>query len=142
MQKYTLYLINDEVVEHYYHKSNLLYDFLRKYNSSMNDEVYMKQFDYITKEIPCEKLLDFIKQQVRSHFLIEAYRNELAIASESMSLRFRCDQKECMVISSSLHDVEKLLFEHLRAFHHAFFVVNQSENQFGWLSPLRKRMIL
>jgi hypothetical protein len=140
MQKYSLYFLKDEFVNHYYHKSDILYHFFRKYQVLHDNVSYQKQFDFITKEIPTTEIISFLKK----HHNLSIHKNEstMEIHDPYTSLKIDCKQREWIVYCPSIHIAETLLFEQLRSYHSSFFVLNVDEDQYGWLAPVRKELIL
>ncbi|SET38690.1 Protein of unknown function [Salinibacillus kushneri] len=141
MQKFSLYLIKEPIADQYYHKSDILYHFLRRYSSSVEDEVYLKQFHFITESMLTNELILFIQQQYPDHS-VRVSPNELYINFPDNQFKMTVQPRECIIEGSSLHEVEKTIFEHLRFFYSSFFVINRASQQFGWLSPQQKSLMI
>ncbi|QHS22342.1 sporulation inhibitor of replication protein SirA [Virgibacillus sp. MSP4-1] len=141
MQKFSLFLIKENVADAYYHKSDILFHFLQRYPSLKNDEVYRKQFLYITQEISTDHLIQFIQKQYPTQS-VRTSAHQLYITYQSAHIKITVNPTECTVEGSSLHEVEQFVFEYLRSFYSTFFVVNIADQQFGWLSPQRKRLMI
>ncbi|MBB6452822.1 hypothetical protein HNQ94_001268 [Salirhabdus euzebyi] len=142
MQTFSIFLIKDEFVKHYYHKNDLLYDFFQTYRLQSYDPNYQKQFQFITKDIPKRDIITYLCDKLNGLYTIHKADDELWIENNHLHVKIECGRKEWVVYSSSLHEAELVVFEHFRALHTSFFVMNRNKSQYGWLSPIRKEVIL
>ncbi|WP_102028312.1 sporulation inhibitor of replication protein SirA [Salirhabdus sp. Marseille-P4669] len=140
MQKYSLYFIEDEFFHHYYHKSTLLFDFFIHVRNQPSNSIIRKQYEFITKKIPYKKMKEFLAYH--TNLTVHETEEGLLINHLQSNIVIECEDREWTVYASSLHEVERLLFENLRCFDISFYVVDFEHNQYGWLSPLRKEILL
>jgi hypothetical protein len=135
MNTYSIYWIKEEIANHYFHKSDILYRFIISYqcNKARND-LHM-QFNYITRFFSYEKLISHMKKHYfntntrlhinGSHITICKNGSCISLLIKEKHIEFRCD---------ALQDAEELLFPMLRKFQRLLFITGK--NDFGWISPV------
>ncbi|MBO8155137.1 MAG: sporulation inhibitor of replication protein SirA [Bacillaceae bacterium] len=142
MDKLSLFWLKDDFAFHYYHKSDLLYHFFSQYHSNPFDSVYKKQFQFITRDLPRDQIIQHIKARLGSRYFVHNDKRKIDIQYDYIQLSIECYDKEWIIHCSSLQEAEIMFFEALRGYHSTFFVVNFEEDQYGWLSPVKKEIIL
>src|SRR5690554_3821185 len=115
MHTYSIYWIKEAFANHYFHKSDLLYRFIRSYQRHRTRRDLYLQFNYITHYFLYEKLISHMKNyyletNIGLHIdgsLITIFQKEscISLLIDEKHLEFRCD---------TLQVAEELLFPMLR----------------------------
>ncbi|TCT26667.1 uncharacterized protein DUF2522 [Melghiribacillus thermohalophilus] len=142
MDKYSLYWLKDDFAFHYYHKSDVLYHFLFQYQMQSTDSIYEKQFQFITRTLPKEAIIEHLQSRLGNRYHVYTDKRRIDIRYDYVNVKIDCYDKEWVIHSSSLQEAEIMFFEALRGYHPSFFVVNYDQEQYGWLSPIKKELIL
>ncbi|MCP8616424.1 sporulation inhibitor of replication protein SirA [Salirhabdus salicampi] len=142
MLQLSLFWIREEFAKHYFHKSDLLYAFLREYKKEHADQTYNRQFDFITKDIPFAKISRYLHDKLKGSAKVHIGINHISIEHQNLQMAIQCDRKEWTILCSSMEEAELMLFEYMRGFHTSFFVMDVHNHQYGWLAPIKKEIIL
>ncbi len=140
MQQYYLYIMNKECFSKYYHKSYVLYDFLKEYKRLHHNKLYQRQFHFITQPVPTEKIYQYLV--MNSNLTIKKNRNGFLLEDGNIRIKIERKRKEWMIDANCIHELEMFLFDYLRELDYPFFVVNFTESQYGWLSLRQKEFAL
>ncbi|WP_158234652.1 sporulation inhibitor of replication protein SirA [Lentibacillus sediminis] len=136
MYEYSIFWIKPEVAARYFHKSGLLYRFIKLYQSAPEREDVKAQFNYITHPFPPDLFIArnfyLSEQQITIKIngpFIDLQKDDRAISLQvgEKQIKFRCN---------TLQDAEELLFPALRAFQPVFFITGNTIENYGWTSPL------
>lgn len=134
MRTYIGYWMKEEVACHYFHKSEILYRFLRDYQLNSAGENLAMQYRYITDYITVPQLIDHLKKQTKHH--ISKKENQLQIGGIAQSVSLHIDEKHLKFRCETLHDAEALLFPLLRTFHPYLFIIEDNLANYGWITPI------
>jgi hypothetical protein len=140
MQKYYLYSIEEKFFHHYYHKTKLLYKFFIQFQLNPTDPITEKQFNYITKSIPISEIYQYLKNV--SDLQLTFIEDRLLIQKDQAQIMIEYKEREWLIYSISVFEVEDLLFTYLRGIKPSFFVLNKQLTQYGWLSYAKKEILL
>ncbi|WP_158701740.1 sporulation inhibitor of replication protein SirA [Lentibacillus sp. Marseille-P4043] len=135
MGNYSIYWIKEEFAYRYFHKSGILYRFLKEYQTNTERTDLKNQFNYITKSFPAASLLTHIKNhlQTRKNIMVNGKYIEM-FTNDSHYITLHIQEKQINFRCEMLHDAEKLLFPALRSFHPCLFIVGNDLDNYGWIS--------
>ncbi|SFA75680.1 Protein of unknown function [Lentibacillus halodurans] len=136
MNHYSIYWIKEEFAHFFYYRSDVLYRFIKSYDSHQNREDLSMQFKYITMDIPENLLISHIMKYHPSHVTTELEANSLKIYEDMRYISLHIEEKRINFRGDIIHDAEDLLFPALRSFQPYFFVVGDHRYDFGWISPV------
>lgn len=139
MYEYTVYWIRDEIANHYFHKSDILYRFLKDYQLNSHRLDLQKQFIYITNKFVKDIMISHIEKQIERKESTEINVNGtyMEIKSKRHFIMLRISDRQLIFHSHSLQDAEELLFPLLRQIQPFLFVVGNTINNYGWISPMK-----
>lgn len=137
MNKYSIYWIKQEVAEHYFYKSDVLYRFLKSYQHDQNRQDLSTQYRYITHSFHEAHLAEHIKMYDH-HVSIKTHWNDqkMTLSKNNQYILLQIDHSHLTCVSTSLHDAEAMLFSILRTFNPLLFIISHTENNYGWISPV------
>ncbi|WP_173916421.1 sporulation inhibitor of replication protein SirA [Halobacillus sp. Marseille-Q1614] len=133
--QFAVYAIKREVTEHYYYKVDILKRFFEECSDFPHSHIYKQQLDYITNHF---SFLDWLKKIHSSHSnlnsqLFDCLRNYDILEDKKCCCLFQCD---------SLWQAERVLFQPLRMCDQSFFIVEESGEHYGWISPFIRQRLL
>ncbi|MFD1037892.1 sporulation inhibitor of replication protein SirA [Virgibacillus byunsanensis] len=137
MKNYTIYWIQEEIGNHFFHKCDVLYRFFKTYENENNRVDLNGQFRYITKDVPKELVRAYIKNYYRNTNSIKMNGDTIEIYTDRQYISLHIHQKHIKFQCDMLHEAESLLFPTLRAFQPFLFIIG-NEN-YGWISPVTKK---
>ncbi|MFD0957016.1 sporulation inhibitor of replication protein SirA [Virgibacillus alimentarius] len=133
LNTYTGFWIKKPVAYHYFHKSEILYRFIKNYQQNKSRKDLIMQYHYITKKFSKSTLTSHLKDQ---NLKINTSGNQLDILNNNYSLSLQIHEKQLDFCCETLHDAEKFLFPALRSFHPFIFIIDTNMDNFGWISPI------
>ncbi|GGC97948.1 sporulation inhibitor of replication protein SirA [Pontibacillus salipaludis] len=145
MREYALFWIKDEFSSHYFHKTNILFDFLKEWKYHPDHTLSTTQFQYVTKPIPLDMLVHYVTEKNRKPVEMTYYQNKMSFVIQCKGQNIRLTQmsdREVRITAESLHQAETMIFETLRTFNHSFFIMDEDMRQYGWIAPIKKEAIL
>ncbi|WP_068672255.1 sporulation inhibitor of replication protein SirA [Oceanobacillus sp. Castelsardo] len=137
MYDYSIYWIKQEIANHYFHKSDILYRFFEEYHHNKNRIDLRKQFLYITKNIEKDTIISILKYNLKDDVQIKQNGSTSEIYDNGHFISLHIDKKQLNFRSRSLQDAEEFLFPVLRLIHPLFFVVGHRDQNYGWISPIK-----
>ncbi|KKE78448.1 sporulation inhibitor of replication protein SirA [Oceanobacillus caeni] len=137
MYDYSIYWIKQEVANHYFHKSDILYRFFEEYRYNKNRIDLRRQFLYITKSIEKDIFISILKYNLKDDVHINQNDSIIELYNNRYFISLHIEQKQLKFRSRSLQDAEEILFPILRLIHPLFFVVGHTNQKYGWISPIR-----
>ncbi|MEN2766351.1 sporulation inhibitor of replication protein SirA [Ornithinibacillus xuwenensis] len=137
MKVYTVYWIKNEFAEHYYYKSDILYRFLREFHAKYNRNDLVTQFNFITESFPKEQLSSQLTRLQQNTFRNQAKRNPIELGNTINYITLHINEKHLKFRCETLEDAEALLFPILRRFHPYLFIMDEENENYGWISPVR-----
>jgi len=139
LNEYSVYWIKKEFALHYYHKSGILYRFLRDYQDNYMRQDLSEQFHYVTNTFPKSALIKHIEKSLLHRATVNIHtRNEIEISTEGQFLSLYVNEKVLKLYCESLHDAEELLFPALRRFQSSLFIKGNNIENYGWIAPVQK----
>ncbi|MCA1030170.1 sporulation inhibitor of replication protein SirA [Bacillus timonensis] len=145
MRYYYLYLVDEEIANHYFGREYKIYQLFSEYQKKIsNDNVLRKQIDYITKPIPSLRLHQFLDQN------LERFNNNL-IENNIYRHKSKTDNSEAKltifdtyIILEAVggYEAETTFFEVLRRFDKCFIAMEFHTNRYGWLNPIKERKFI
>lgn len=145
MHTYSLYWIKDEFSFHYFHKTNILYHFFQERYYNPGSRQLTLQYEYISQPIPLELLMHQVTHHLRKpvelHFDDDETSFTIYERGQAVKLSQR-EHREVEIQAENLHVAECLLFDALRKMDHSFFIMSQECQQYGWIAPVKKEVIL
>ncbi|RKQ37568.1 sporulation inhibitor of replication protein SirA [Oceanobacillus halophilus] len=137
MYEYSIYWIKEEIANHYFHKSDILYRFIKEYRNNQNRLDLKNQYMYVTQDFHVKSLIHHIKKHSKDHVNIQMENSLMEISSNRHYISLHIREKHLKFQSGSLQDAEELLFPVLRLFHPYLFVVSDTYQNYGWISPVK-----
>ncbi|ALX47846.1 sporulation inhibitor of replication protein SirA [Lentibacillus amyloliquefaciens] len=138
MNQYTIYWIKEEFALFFYHRSDVLYRFIKSYESDQYRDDLAMQFKYITIDIPQDNLISKIKEHVPSTAHVDVKSDTIKIYRDMQFMSLHIEEKRIKFRGDIIHDGEDLLFPVLRSFQPYFFVAGYNTYNSGWISPIRQ----
>ncbi len=142
---YSLYWIKEEFSYHYFHKTNILFHFLQEWKYNPGSEQLSRQYQYVAQPIPLEVLMHHVTKHLKKPVELQFNDDETSFTiyekGHVVKLLQR-DHREVEIHAENLHIAERLLFDALRKMDHSFFIMNQDFQQYGWIAPIKKEVIL
>jgi hypothetical protein len=136
MQEYSIFWVIDEIAEHYFHKSHLLFLFYRDFQSEPGREDLKTQKEYITKRFPKEILISHIKNNYQNQAKLNIKKSTIEIYKGNQYIALHINEKHLKFRCKTLQDAEELLFPALRQFQLNLFIIGENTSNYGWISPL------
>lgn len=122
MHKFKLFLIEPKVYHYYYQRPELVYRFLKQTEENTTPQLF-KQFMYITRPISFPK--GWGKVGIRDlDIYIDLFKHRVQL------------------VGLTLSEAEYTIFQTLREYDPCFFVIDVEFEQYGWISPLQKPVLL
>ncbi|WP_156289145.1 sporulation inhibitor of replication protein SirA [Oceanobacillus salinisoli] len=137
MYDYSIYWIKEEISNHYFHKSDILYRFFKEYQNNQNNVDLRNQYLYITNDFDKEIIISHIKNYLKDHVRLHINKAYLEIYNNKQYISLHIGKKQLKFRSGSLQDAEDLLFPMLRIFQPFLFVVGNTHQNYGWISPMK-----
>jgi len=136
---YSVYWLKEEVARNYFHKSELLFRFFKEYENNQHRSYLKKQYHYITSEFPKEKIHFYVRKQfgMKSNLTKEREDSRIDIFANNKFISLHIGEKRLKFHSESLQDAEEILFPLLRQMHPYLFVVGNTYENYGWISPMK-----
>ncbi|OZU90228.1 hypothetical protein CIL03_03535 [Virgibacillus indicus] len=138
MYEYSVYWIIEDVARHYFHKSDILYRFLKDYQDNRDRIDLAAQFAYITKNIPQKNLIPHMKQYYRDKGFIKINRSLIEIYKDGEYISLHMNEKHLKFRCKTLQVAEGILFPMLRQFQPILFITGNDIDKYGWISPVSK----
>ena len=136
MQEYSIFWIIDEITNHYFHKRDILYLFLKDYQNNPEREDLKIQHDYITKEFPKDILMSHIKKYYQKRLYLQMKGAQIEIYKNKQYITLHISEKHLKFRCETLQDAEELLFPVLRQFQLSLFIIGENTSNYGWISPI------
>lgn len=136
LNEYFIFCIKEKFAQHYFHKSDLLYQFLKMYNNDQNNVELFNQFHYITNEFPKMLLIAHLKNEREPNECIRINDQSIVLSTNSQSMTLHIFDKLIKFHCPSLYEAEHLLLARLRRFHPYLFVTCQHKDKYGWITPM------
>ncbi|GAB3796860.1 sporulation inhibitor of replication protein SirA [Virgibacillus kimchii] len=135
MNTYSIYWIKEEIANHYFHKSDILYRFLRSYQKDDARKDLIMQFDYITHNFSYEKLISHMKGYYNNtKAIVHIDGSRITICQNGSCISLLISKKHLKFRCDALQDAEQLLFPMLRRYQRLLFITGKKD--FGWISPV------
>ncbi|WP_101843973.1 sporulation inhibitor of replication protein SirA [Halobacillus sp. Marseille-P3879] len=137
--QFTVYAVKREVTEKYYYKVDLLKRFFEECQNDSCTSKYMdqlmSQLDYITTHFSFNEWLKKIHGSPLNlkERLFDCEKNYDILDGKNCCCLFQCD---------SLWQAERGLFQPLRMCDQTFFIIEESGEHYGWISPLISQRLL
>lgn len=141
MHLYYVYAVKDEIAKEYYYKTELLFRFFQEYHNHSHKDLYKLQFSFITKPFPEHSLVCLLKNSPRYNHrkLIEGKKVTKWVETRGI---IEITKEMCLIQCNSFMEAEQILFQKLRMIDRCFFIAEYHFQQYGWISPQRKEMLL
>ncbi|WP_085992112.1 sporulation inhibitor of replication protein SirA [Oceanobacillus senegalensis] len=137
MYMYSIYWIREEIANHYFHKSDILYRFFKEYENTPRRSDLKNQYNFITHFFHIDSLMTHIKNHLKKHMKVHTNGTYMEIYSGKQYISLHISEKQIKFRCESLQDAEELLFPILRLYQPYMFVVGDSYRNFGWISPVK-----
>ncbi|MBM7572124.1 sporulation inhibitor of replication protein SirA [Aquibacillus albus] len=142
MQKYSIFWIEEEFCFHYFYKSEILYRFLNEYLSNASRSDLLAQFKFVTKNIPYHPLMTDIRKYHKNKIKIIKNGKDIILLLDNHPLEIQCYDRYMTVSCSSVEIADNVLFQALKAFHPSFFIIENGTTNSGWITPVKKEILL
>ncbi|RLL45405.1 sporulation inhibitor of replication protein SirA [Oceanobacillus piezotolerans] len=137
MEEYSIYWINEEVARNYFHKSDILYRFLVEYENNPNRVDLRKQYNYITNRFSIDILISHLRSHLKNIYSYRMKDSFIEISTTKQCIALHIGEKRLKFRSGSIQEAEELLFPILRRYQLYLFVIGNTINNYGWISPLK-----
>ncbi|RDW17752.1 sporulation inhibitor of replication protein SirA [Oceanobacillus chungangensis] len=138
MYEYSIYRIREEIANHYYHKSDILYRFLKEYEKNKELLYLHGQFLYITNKFTQKKIELYLNKYLAKTISYITEQSKIKIFNEKQSITLHLNKYCINFRCESLHDAEEFLFPVLRKYDSLLFVIGNQHVNYGWISPISK----
>ncbi|MFD2925659.1 sporulation inhibitor of replication protein SirA [Halobacillus naozhouensis] len=139
--QFVIYAIKQEVCEHYYYKVEIIKRFFEECLRAPHSGLLQKQLDYITEDFSYKQwFADRYKGLRNIPFSINA-NGELFKRGQNYDIIIK-KNGSCLLQCDSLWQAERVLFQPLRMCDQSFFIVEESGEHYGWISPLSSQRLL
>ncbi len=128
--------MKENVANHFYYKSDILYRFLKEYQFNSNRTDLIKQYHYITNTFPVDSLINNIVDH-HQNAQINRRDNYIEISMNGHFISLHIFEKHIKFRCEVLHEAEVLLFPILRLFHPYLFIISNDLEDYGWISPVK-----
>lgn len=142
MQKYTIFWVEEEFCYHYYYKSEILYRFLNEYMSNFYRKDLRTQFNYITRIIPYSSLITHIQTFHHNQIKFKIDGRNIELNKGEHNALLYLNERSLSIMCPSIQDAEIILFQALTSFDRNFFIIEQDTTNSGWISPVKKEVLL
>ncbi|WP_226034855.1 sporulation inhibitor of replication protein SirA [Aquibacillus saliphilus] len=143
MHEYSTFWIKEEFHYNYFFKPDILCRFLINYISNYDHNGGMQsQFNYITHNIPYNQLVTHIKNYHKYEVEMVINRNKIDLIKDGKTLTLYINNRNLIILSNSQEEVDDLIFQPLKAFNSSFFVIELGTDNSGWITPMKKEMLL
>src|SRR5699024_8312007 len=133
--KYSLFWIEDDFSQYFYHKGILLCQFFLEYIRT-NSKHTMIQYDYITNYIPHKDIHTYIIEEARqSDISVQKIQEKIQLENGDSKVELVFNNRNIDIYAESLLSAEKVVFPILRNFESSFFIIGKDQNEYGWISP-------
>ncbi|MGG4178574.1 sporulation inhibitor of replication protein SirA [Virgibacillus pantothenticus] len=136
MYTYSIYHLTEEVAMYYFHKSSILYRFLREFESLPYRADLRRQFEYITDRIRYDQILLSIQRHESTNLFVNIDKDKVSLYNRKAFISLHISEKQLKFHCKTLESAEELLFPILRSYHPLLFVVGDNIKNFGWITPL------
>jgi len=137
LNEYSVFWIKQEFALHYFHKSGILYRFIKSYQENLNRQGLSEQFHYITNDFPIDHLIRHFQNNLKIDINIKVTDNEVELSREGHFITLYIYDKNIVFYCETLHEAESLLFPLLRSFHPYLFIAGNNIQNYGWIAPVR-----
>ncbi|GGB31050.1 hypothetical protein GCM10011409_05520 [Lentibacillus populi] len=139
MGNYSIYWVKEEFAYRYFHKSGILYRFLKEYQNNPERTDLKNQFKFITNTFSTSALITHIKNNEKNRRNVTIDGNYLEMRNEdTQAISLHIHEKQINFRCEMLHDAEMLLFPALRSFQPFLFIMRNDVDNYGWISPVSK----
>ncbi|GGF10318.1 hypothetical protein GCM10010954_06090 [Halobacillus andaensis] len=133
--QFAVYAVKRDVTEKYYYKVDLLKRFFEECHNFSSSPIYMNQLDYITTHF---SFYDWLKKIHGNHTDLKERLFDCEINYDILDGKNCC----CLFQCDSLWQAERVLFQPLRMCDQTFFIIEESGEHYGWISPLISQRLL
>lgn len=144
MRQYDLYIIDDLFANYYYGRERMFYNLFKEFESAPKDlkKTILNQVDYITIPIPSLRIHTLITQHLQSfqHFLIDNGCYYLKSQKGQASLKIL--KGKMIIESKGDFDIEMKFMDVLAKSEHHFFAVDLENERYGWVKPIKEKLII
>ncbi|MDV2685533.1 sporulation inhibitor of replication protein SirA [Alkalihalophilus lindianensis] len=142
MRHYQLYLLEEDVAQHYFgQESKLFHLFLERTMATPEQKAILEmQIDYISKPMPGlllqQKILSAFSHL--STYTVYKHIHVLDLTHQESCAELLIQKQHLTLTSTGEIEAETMFFEVLRKIDPCFFAVNTEAHRFGWLSPIKQ----
>ncbi|MFD1850288.1 sporulation inhibitor of replication protein SirA [Oceanobacillus bengalensis] len=137
MYEYSIYWIREEIASHYFHKSDILYRFFGEYQDNSNRIDLRKQYLYITNRFSKNTMISHISMHLKDNVNFHMKGSSMEIYTDRQYISLHISEKQLKFRSGSLQDAEEILFPVLRIFQPFLFVIGNTDEKYGWITPVK-----
>ncbi|MDC3416295.1 sporulation inhibitor of replication protein SirA [Aquibacillus salsiterrae] len=142
MQKYSIFWIEEEFCYHYFYRSEILYRFLNEYLSYTSRTDLLSQFTFVTRNLPYNTLLTHFKNYHGDSLKLEMTEKGLVMEKGNSSVCLELFDRYITVQAFSVEEADRLLFQCLKSFDPSFFIIESETTNCGWITPIKKEVLL
>ncbi|MCU9611961.1 sporulation inhibitor of replication protein SirA [Caldibacillus lycopersici] len=141
MRQCEMYIIDDLFANYYYGRERMFFNLFKECVESraQQQEILLKQINYITKPIPTLRIHTHIMQhlQTRNDFFIK--KGVYSIENKRGTARLKINERHLTIESTGSIDSEMYFMEVLRSTEYNILALDLKNERYGWVKPLRER---
>lgn len=135
MYEYSVIWIKEDIAKHYFHKSDILYRFIKAYQKNHDRTDLKKQYDYITNDFPETALISHMKKYL-NNVSVQVEGPQIKLNKNLHLISLHISEKHLKFRCETLQDAEETLFPILRQFQSILFIIGNNIENYGWISPV------
>lgn len=139
MNEYSVFWIKKEFAQHFFHKTDILYRFIKSYQHNIKRQDLSQQFNFVTMKFPKYHLINHIQENLLPQMNIAIHNRQIELSKNGYFLTLHIHEKFLKFYCETLSEAEFLLFPILRSYHPYLFVMENNLNNYGWIAPILKK---
>lgn len=143
MRNYRLYLIKDEIANHYSGRERLFFNLFSEYmrtNDQQLKRILQKQIQFITLPVPKWKLERKLMNELQTNNEFSYNHEWFTIQNDNLSRAvLKMEENYIQVEAKGYYDAESIFFEVIRKNIPSFLAIDIENGLYGWLKPIKER---
>lgn len=137
MYEYTVFRMKEEFSWHYFHKSDILYRFIKHYQKECQQRPDLQmQYDYSTYPFPGAQFCKVVEEKLDKTMFSYETADFLRLYKNSTNIPLHISEKHLKFRCKTILEAEEILFPILREIDSTFFIIGENTAQYGWVSPV------
>ncbi|WP_249869662.1 sporulation inhibitor of replication protein SirA [Oceanobacillus saliphilus] len=139
MDEYSIYWVKEEVARNYFHKSDILFRFLKEYEADPARRDLKSQYLYITRQVQFHEIMSFLNKNKVKNITVHSVGQMIYIKRKDQVILLQVENGLLNFSCNNLQEAVMLLFPMLREFHPYLFVQGKNVPNYGWISPILQK---